>query len=393
LLIVGRSSLGILRALAGSQRSNETLVVGTVEEDEPCRAATPRRVTVWDNGAMPRRLLLLLVVTSALAAGCTLGAPGDEAPVEVTTPGPVAWRRTVATTEILGVGTSPDQAELDVLAAALGEIPQAVWDKAALGTIYRIPNDAAMEEGTAAFAVGPDVYLTDATFARPGGSMTLEAAVVHEMAHTAQFAALGDDDIAAAGGDATVLIRNSALVRQFAAAAGWVEGDDGWRLPDPSGTAGSGTIAPEEDMAEAVAAVALGQAEDFSAARIEWVEEWLGVDAATLARGRPYLPAGATLRPADEPLFDAVAIPTEPGDHVEPAYYALADTRPLADNAAEVAAALAGRGLEGTLGAGGEPVHYTGAYDTGTGRRYWVELWDLRAEPAGHLLLTYVALW
>jgi hypothetical protein len=368
-------------------------VVGTPEYGGRREGTTAQQATVWDNDAMPRRLLLLLVVTFALAAGCTLGAPGDDEPVEVTTPGPVEWRRTVAGTEVLGVGTSPDQTELDTLAAALAEIPQAVWDKAALGAIYRVPDDPAMEEGTAAFAVGPDVYLTDATFARPGGSMTLETAVVHELAHTAQFAALGDDDIAAAGNDPSVLIRNSALVRQFAAAAGWVDGEDGWRLPDPAGAVGSGAIAPEEDMAETVAAVALGRAEDLSPARVAWAEGWLGVDAATLAHGRPFVPAGATLRRADEPLFDTAAVPAEPGDHVEPAYYALTDTRPLSEIAAEVAAALAERGMEGALGASGAPVHFAGAYDTGTGRRYWVELWDLRDEPAGHVLLTYVALW
>ncbi len=146
-------------------------------------------------------------------------------------------------------------------------------------------------------------------------------------------------------------------------------------------------------MAETVAGVVLGRAEGLSSARVAWVEGWLDADAATLARGRPYVPAEAVPRRADEPLFDVATVPTPPTGHVEPVYYALADTRPLPEIAAEVEAALASRGLQGTLGTSGDPVHYTGLYDPGTGRRYWVELWDLRDEPAGHVLLTYVALW
>lgn len=336
-----------------------------------------------------------MLVTLALAAGCTLGgSSGDESAVEVPTPGPVEWRRTVAGIDVLGVGTSPDPAELDLLAAAVTAIPEVLWDRAALGAVYRIPDDPAVEPGTLAFATGPDVYLTDATFAQPGGSTALEAAIAHELAHTAQFAALTGDDVTAAGDDPEALIRGSALVRRFAAAAGWIEGGDGWQLPDPAGAVGSGVTAPEEDMAETVAAVVLGRAEDLSPARVAWAEEWLGAGAAELAAGCPYVPAGAVPRRADEPLFDTAAVAPLATGHVEPVYYALEDARPLPEIAAEVATALAARGLVGTLGAAaGEPAHYAGLYDPGGERRYWVELWDLRAEPAGHVLLTYVALW
>lgn len=345
---------------------------------------------------MPRRLLLLMTAAATLATGCTLGGSVDttDTPVEVPTPGPAEWRRTVSGLEVLGVGTAPDAAEMDLLAAALASIPEELWDQAGMRTIYRIPDDPAAEPGTLAFARGPDIYLTDATFSQPAGSIALEAAIIHELTHTAQFAALTAADIAAAGDDSDSLIRDSALVRSFSEAAGWVRDEQGWELPEPTGVLGYGSTAPEEDMAETVTAVVLGRGGDLSLGRVAWAEDWLGAGADALAAGRPYVPAGAVERRADGPLYDAAAVAAAEPTHVEPMYYALADDRPLEEIAREVAAALESRGLEGSLGrADGEPEHFAGFSAIGGERDYRVELWDLRAEPAGHVLLVYVALW
>jgi len=343
---------------------------------------------------MPRRLFGLALAAAVFTTACTLGTPDSatDSPVEVQTPGPADWRRTVSGIDVLGVDTSSDANEMERLADALEQIPEALWAKAGLRTVYRIPDDPAAEPGTQAFARGPDIYLTDATFSSRAGSMALEAVIAHELTHTAQFAALTDNDIAAANGDSVSLIRDSTLVRSFGEAVGWVHTEEGWQLPDPQGTTDYALTAPEEDMAETVAAVVLGRAEDFSSARIVWTEQWLGVDAEELATGRPYLPAGAIEHRSEAPLYDTAAVAAIGSDHVAPAYYALAGDQALVDIARDVTDALASRGLSGSLGElAGD--HIAGHYAGGRGRDYWVELWDLRAQPSGHVLLIYVALW
>ncbi len=363
-----------------------------------------------------------LLVVLALVPACSLGgspaaSSGALAEIEIPAPTSIQWERNSGSIELLGTTPRAVPGELALIAAALAEVPTAIYDKAPLRYLVRAPTvgTADLHPATAAFARGPDVYIVDRTFQDPaaGGNTRfgLARVLLHELAHVAQFDTLAPDYVRAVQ-DGTLEITDtgdgSLLVADFAEAVGWRNSSSDalrprWSL---SGSAAAGTTeygrsSPEEDMAESVALVALGLNGVLSPERIRWVEEWLGAGAERLAAGKPWVPEGSRQAQFREPVYDEAEVAARRADHVEPVYYELAPSLPPAERlAAQVGSELRGRGLSGSL----TPVaddrlpRFSGEFRRSDGLRFWVELWDFReasgfrSAPAGPVL-TYVALW
>ena len=217
---------------------------------------------------MFRPLAKLLVALTLGAAACSLGssANGDDATITVAieTRDRIDWRRTIAGIEIAGNGTEPDRAELALLEGALSELPPELLKQSEVRTIYRVVSDPEAGEGEAlAFARGPDVYLTDGTFAEVEGRFEMAEVLAHELTHAAQFAALSQADLEVISELSGVGVYSvTEFVGKFARNAGWVDAGSAdnpqWQLIDASGTTSYGATLPSEDMAESVSLVALG---------------------------------------------------------------------------------------------------------------------------------------
>ncbi len=337
-----------------------------------------------------------------------LGSPAVEDP---------DWQRIMGGVEVLGVGTRPVPGELALIEGALAEVPEALAAVASPRAVVRVHQADAGELHPAAlaFSKGPDVFLIDRVFAISDGTSTrfdLARAYLHELAHIAQFYTLDADyiDAALAGRvesvDPTV---GSGLVRSFAEDNGWTNmSGDPLR---PSWTLASGQIpstsygaqSPGEDMAEAVALVALGQADLVPEGRVRWVERWLDAEADQLAAGKPWAPAGATEVLSRQPVYDEdrLAQAAVGFQHAEPMYFSLPlDSPDHASLAAEVQRRLLDRDLLGALLRVEDErlPRYAGSFTRRDGVAFWVELWDFRTaigfrsapeEP----VLTYVVLW
>ena len=365
------------------------------------------------------RLAPLLIAIALAAAGCGTAAgatidltdPDVLIRLDAAPPTDIDWKRTIDGVAVAGAGTVADPAELAVLEAGLAEIPDELRERAGLGTIYRASDGVAgdVEEPTLAFSRGRDIYLLDRTFVVDGRFITrfeLARVLGHELAHVAQFSALTGDDLAGLlDGEAVPRevdpIAESALVADFAAAAGWRRAGTGWVLADPSGTTTYGATAPDEDLAEVVSLMLIGRASWASAARVAWVEEWFGVSAAVLAGGKPYLPPGSVPLDTSQPLYGEAEAARFGAVHTDAESFRLpVDGTSGEDLAASVAAELTGRGMAGTL----DPVaddrveRYAGYFLRGDGVGLWVELWDFRRapgflDPPPYPVVTYVTLW
>ncbi len=364
-----------------------------------------------------------LLVALALVPACSLGggspaaSSGALAEIQIPEPTGIQWERKSGAIELLGTTTRAVPGELALIAAALAEVPAAIYDKAPLRYLVRAPTVGAadLHPATAAFARGPDVYIVDRTFQDPaaGGNTRfgLARVLLHELTHVAQFDTLAPDYVRAVQ-DGTLQITDtgdgSLLVADFAEAVGWRNSSSDalrprWSLSGPAaaGTTEYGRTSPEEDMAESVALLALGLSGVLSAERVRWVEEWLGASADRLAAGKPWVPDGSRQALFREPVYDEAEVASRRADHVEPVYYELAPSVPPADRlATRVGSELRGRGLNGTLSpvADDRLPRYSGEFTRSDGLRFWVELWDFReasgfrSAPAGPVL-TYVALW
>ncbi len=367
------------------------------------------------------RVAALLTIL-ALAPACSLGGGGPVASsgalqaVEIAEPTGVAWQRSAGTIDLVGTTPRAVPGELALIAGALAEVPAAVSAKAPLRYLVRAPNigSASLHPATAAFARGPDVYLVDRTFEEAGAGTTrfgLARVLIHELAHVAQFDTLAPAYIQAVQ-DGSLEISDtgdgSLLVADFARAVGWRNASSdplrpSWSL-SRAGSAGAteyGRTSPEEDMAESVALVALGQAGVLSEERVRWVEEWLGLSAERLAAGKPWVPDGSRQAFFREPVYDEAEVAARRADHAEPVYYELAASLPPADRlASQIGAELRGRSLTGSLApvADDRLPRFAGEFARSDGLRFWVELWDFReasgfrSAPDGPVL-TYVALW
>jgi hypothetical protein len=369
---------------------------------------------VWFNPptVSGRRLLVIALVLGTLAAACSISVTteGDpETRVDVSEPDRVDWRRTIAGFEIVGSGTDPDAAELEILARALAELPDQLVAAAHVRRIYRIPVGES-PHGTAAYALGPNIYLIDETFSDLDAGMTtfdLVRLLAHEMAHTAQFAMLTDGDVKrASGAGLDDAIPSSDFVASFADALGWSDrgrasGLPDWALTDTSGTTEYGATAPEEDMAETVADAVTGTGPEVSASRIRWVTEWLHATADQLTGGRPWVPAGATRVVSEEPLYDVTEVQRRASSITEVVSYSLPrSVAPLAELQSTLQTTMAQRGVAGSL----LPVtddrvaRVAGFFTRGDGTGYWVEIWDFRnapgfTDPPPNPVVTYVVLW
>ncbi len=188
------------------------------------------------------------------------------------------------------------------------------------------------------------------------------------------------------------LADGSALVAEFAAAAGWDKTDGTWFLLGEAPTEYAATN-PAEDMAESIALAVIGRANRMDPARLEWIAQWLGESADTLGTGLPWIPVDADEVLPIEPLFDAataasLANPDRP--HIEPAYFTVAD--PPDQLAETLRSQLQERGWTGTLGSV-EPEGYLGTFETPSGDAYLVEIEPGADGAETGSLLTYVAVW
>ena len=327
----------------------------------------------------------------------------------------VSWKRTVGGLTLLGATSSADPAELELLAAALEEVPAPLMEVASPRNLIRIESVSGGEAiGKAvAFTKGPDIYLVDRTFApsnEPTTRLELTRALVHELAHVAQYRALTDAYVEAAlAGEVDQVdpASGSTLVRSFATSVGWIDQstdplEASWFLPTSIGAASDyGRTGAGEDMAEAVSMVLVGRSNWIPATHTRWVEQWLGSVTGTLASGKPWAPAGSGEVLSKEPLYDEAALDglALRFNHIEPLYFSLPDgVAPHAQLAAEIQIRLLERRMSGVLLLTDDArlPHYTGLFTRQDGVNLWVELWDFR-EATGFQptdpILTYVALW
>ncbi|MEX1279266.1 MAG: hypothetical protein AB1Z57_02930 [Acidimicrobiia bacterium] len=324
-----------------------------------------------------------------------LGAPRPEG---------ARWLRPIEGTELVGTTETVDPEELRLLDEAmrllppeLGPLPRA---------IVRTPTPPAIGGRTdpSAVAVGPDIYLFDDTFERDGlpiGPLGLARILSHEIVHIAQFDTLEPThvgEVLAFGG--SVDLAESTLLEPFTSATGWEVVDEAWAAPPSTSTEYGGTN-PVEDMAEAVSLVTSGLGDSVPQPQREWVEEWLGADADTLAAGMPWAPAGSEEVLSASPLYDEEAVAAIEGTLREYIVYSTpADGPDGATLAATTQERLRGRGLTGTIGAVDDEriARWSGRFDRPDGVVVWVELWDFRKAPGftegpDAPVLSYMLVW
>jgi hypothetical protein len=357
-----------------------------------------------------------------LAASCVGTASSPEA--EGITPavlerlglGPVedpVWKREVAGLELLGLSAAADSRELELLEAAFEELPPGLVEEAAVRNLVRDSGVAGtpLEPTQLAFTRGPDIYVIERTFSESGSTrMGMAKVLAHELAHAAQFATIDKAYVdAVLSGDVTVVDPTAASVsvRDFADATGWMNASSdllqpAWQASPGvlAGTTEYGRTSPSEDLADSVAAVAIGQANTISPDRVAWVEKLIGSSAVNLAKGKPWVPAGSTVITSANPIYDEAVVASFGKQHADPWYFQLpADEPPAAELATEITAELRLRDLSGEL----ERVdderlpRYAGRFLRDSGLEYWVELWDFREATLDSgvplPVLTYVVLW
>lgn len=327
----------------------------------------------------------------------------------------IAWQRTVHDITVVGSRPHPDPVELELIGAALDELPRVLFDVGTPRSIIRIPSAPDEEHvgAAVAFTRGPDVYLVDRTFILDGVRTTrldLARALAHEFSHVAQFYALNPTYIQAALDGEVARVDpadGSDLVTSFADATGWsnrsrdpVHAD--WQLSDEASTE-YGRTGPAEDMAESVAMLVLGRAEWIPSDRTKWVTRWLDTSADRLATGKPWIPAGAIEVVANQDVYDEEAAGrAAPGaDHLEAHYFELpADLPDYLSLGPKIERELLGRGFGGifTRIQDAQVPHYQGSFSRTDGVRFWVEFWDFR-DATGFVsapdvpVLVYVELW
>ncbi len=371
-----------------------------------CVTAPPQTTTAPGTAA-PTTLPDFDLTDPALQA--ELGSPAPE---------DIDWSRRVGGLAVVGRRTLADPAELELIEAALAEVPRALAAAVTPRTLVRVPEMPDSEElhpRAITYTQGPDVYLLDRTLAPDGTPISrfdLARAYLHELAHVAQFLTLRTDYVAAAlAGDVDRVdpAEGSQLVLDFAAATGWDNrsGDPlqpEWVLPAGRQAATEyGAEGPGEDMAEAVALVALGRADWIPADRARWVERWLDETAETLGAGKPWAPHGSVEVLSREPIYEENEL--EPHavrfDHAEAMYFSLPESAAAHQElAAEIELRLLTRRLAGALRRADDDrlPRYSGLFSRTDGVAFWVELWDFReatrfrGAPRSPVL-TYVVLW
>ena len=383
--------------------------------------------------------VLLAVVSTLLLQACSLISPSATSarggqtttavvPLEIDLDDPdlltrlgsppfveVAWKRSIEGITLLGADGSADPVELELIEAALEEVSEKVVEAALPRNLIRIDSVGGEEAvgNAVAFTKGPDIYLVDKSFSPNGGTtsrMELTRALLHELAHVAQYRSLDNQYVEAAlqgQVDQVDPASGSTLVRSFAAAVGWVDQgtdplDAAWFLPSSIEAASDyGRTGAGEDMAEAVSMVAIGRSNWIPAAHTRWVEQWLGTTATALAKGKPWAPMGSREVLSKEPLYEESALSgiAIRFDHVEPLYFSLPEgVAPHEQLAAEIQQHLLERRLSGVLSLTDDSrlPRYAGLFTRTDGTSIWVELWDFRVSTGfekADPILTYVVLW
>jgi len=327
----------------------------------------------------------------------------------------VSWKRTFGGLTLLGATPAAEPAELELLAAALDEIPSSLMEAGSPRNLIRIESVSGAEAiGKAvAFTKGPDIYLVDRTFApndEPTTLLELTRALIHELTHVAQYRALTETYVQAAlAGEVGQVdpASGSKLVRSFAASVGWIDQstdplEASWFLPTSIEAATDyGRTGAGEDMAEAVSMVLVGRSNWIPSTHARWVEQWLGSGTAALANGKPWAPAGSREVLSKDPLYDEAALNgiSLRFTHIEPLYFSLPDSvAPHTQLAGEIQIRLLERRISGALALTDDArlPHYSGLFTRQDGVNVWVELWDFR-EATGFKptdpILTYVMLW
>jgi hypothetical protein len=351
--------------------------------------------------------LLLAVALGAMLGGCTLGGPDEpsgggalEAGVAVPEVTGIVWRREVRGLPVVGITAAADPIELALIGAALDQVPAELLDKADVRQLVRAAEAEALDPATLAFSRGPDIHVIDRTF-EDTTRLELAYNLAHEVAHVAQFASL-DPEFVDGAIDSVDFNRASRDVQAFVEAIGWIEDAEGW-VSDSAATGATayGATGPSEDMAESVALVATGRSGELSADRVAWVEEWVGVKAQDMARGKPWRPPGATVIGSSNPIFDEAAVRSLGGSRREPLYLLLADDGASTESLVElIGQELRSRAMAGVLApiADSAVPRFGGVMVLPDGSRLWVELWDFRDAtdftdaPPG-VVLTYVDVW
>jgi hypothetical protein len=358
--------------------------------------------------SLARTLPFLLAVVSCTLGGTTTEpAPGAGVETRLAIPGPegVVWQREVAGETVLGLTAAANPVELSLMAAAFTQVPDPIVRKADIRNIVRAADAERLDPATLAFSRGPDIYVIDRTFE---GTTRLELAytLAHELAHIAQFNALDPvyvDQVLAGEIDSLDPNEASLDVADFIGAIGWqrAAGGSWFSATAATGTTVYGANGPSEDMAESVSLVATGRADSLSDDRVRWVENWTGVSADEMARGKPWWPPGAESIESLDPIYDQAAVAALAGTSREPLYLLLPETGlTTAELVAEVGERLRARGMAGVLDemADDRLPRFGGSLVRPGGSLLWVEVWDFRAStafanaPPG-VVLTYVDVW
>ena len=347
----------------------------------------------------------LFVILAVVAAGCAVGAPtpppaptltlAPVTPVEVDLtddaqmaalgaprPGGIRWSRPVTGSELAGTTRSVDAAELILVDDALRLVPEGLGPLPRLVVRTPMPPAGAVRAAPSAVAVGPDVYLFDATFERDGlGPVGLARILSHEIVHIAQFATLDPTHVGGVidhGG--RVDLTRSVLVAGFVSATGWEVSDDAWVAPPAVSTPYGGTH-PTEDMAEAVSLVVTGLGDLVPDAQRLWVEGWLDAATDELAAGMPWVPAGSSEVLSASPLWDDAAIARIGGETLEHLVFQTDGTH--GDLASTLESRLRDRAMAGSLGRVNDDriARWAGRFDRGDDLVWWVELWDFTQAP------------
>ncbi len=324
----------------------------------------------------------------------------------------IVWQRPVGELTIVGRTAAAVPEEIELVNSALSDLPPSLLAAGEPRFVVRVANIAGAETLAAALTVtfGPDIYLLDRTFTdgvRETSRLDLTYALAHELAHVGQWKALDPtyvNRVLAGEVPSVQLATGSSLVRDFAAAVGWIDESTDpdqatWRLAEGISPTAYGATNPVEDLADTIALAAVGRTNWIDEARLTWIGNWLNTDTEELTEGMPWIPVGAEEVFSPTPLFDEPLAAGLASDraaaHIEPASFVL--LKPLiAEVVGTVETQLRQRGLEGTLGLVGNSTfpRYQGTFVRPDGVVFLVELWDFSGDgDEDEAVLTYVAIW
>jgi len=163
-----------------------------------------------------------------------------------------------------------------------------------------------------------------------------------------------------------------------------------------------GATGPTEDMAEAVAKVFGGEADQLPPGHLEAVEAWLDTSTSRLARGAPWVPHDAEEVELQSDLHDQETVALLAGaDQYDVISFSLSPTSPNTAALADlVKTHLQRNGLTGSLARVDDAAitRYAGEFLGSDGTIIWTEIRDFRDAPGftggpDVPVLIYVIIW